>query len=197
MSQPLPPHPLGNPPLVVAAEPMVAAPVPAGPAPLAVETQVRALFAQGKNGAHWFYWVAALSLVNSAVALGGGNFHFVIGLGATWLVDAIAAELARQAPDAALVLKGIAFAFALIVAAIVALFGWLSSKRFTIAQACGMFLYLLDGLLYLLIGDLMSIAFHAFALFQMWRGLQAHRQLAALEEQLASPQASAEFAAAQ
>src|SRR5437879_316354 len=42
-----------------------------------------------QKAARWFWWIAGLSVVNSAVALGGGNFNFVVGLGFTQLVDAI------------------------------------------------------------------------------------------------------------
>jgi hypothetical protein len=49
----------------VPAQPVVRLPNPPGNEHLALETKVATLLARGKNGAHWFYWVAALSLVNS------------------------------------------------------------------------------------------------------------------------------------
>ncbi|HUE74554.1 MAG TPA: hypothetical protein VMP01_27045 [Pirellulaceae bacterium] len=149
--------------------------------------RIAALMAQGKNGAHWFYWVAALSLVTSLIILGGGETHFVIGLGITLLASGMAAGFAQQAPEAALTLQIIAVAFSLFVSAIVALFGWMSAKRYTAVMAIGMGLYFLDGALYLLIQDWMSIAFHAFALYCMWTGMSAFRELNALEQSLASP----------
>ena len=33
-----------------------------------------------RSGARWFYWVAGLSLVNTAAAFAGGHIHFVVGL---------------------------------------------------------------------------------------------------------------------
>ena len=158
----------------------------ATPADGALQARVGALLARGKNGAHWFYWVAALSLVNSVIILAGGQIHFVIGLGVTAIVDALATVIAQENPAFGPMLKGIALVFALAAAAIVALFGWLSSKRYTIAMGIGMVLYLLDGALYLLAGDFLSVGFHAFALFCMWNGLHAYRELAALEESLAA-----------
>jgi hypothetical protein len=47
------------------------------------------------NGAKWFYWIAGLSLVNSLVVVFGGNFHFVLGLGITSVVDELQAVPAR------------------------------------------------------------------------------------------------------
>ena len=149
--------------------------------------QIGALMARGKNGAHWFYWVAALSLVTSIIIVGGGDRHFVIGLGITLVSSTIAAGIAQQAPEAALTLQIIAVTFSLFVSAIVALFGWMSAKRYTAVMAIGMGLYFLDGTLYLLIQDWMSIAFHGFALYCMWTGMSAFRELNALEQSLAAP----------
>lgn len=43
---------------------------------------------RARTGAKWFYWIAALSMVNSMAAMAGGNFHFIVGLGITSVVDA-------------------------------------------------------------------------------------------------------------
>lgn len=153
--------------------------------------RIAALMAKGKKGAHWFYWVAALSLVTSVIILGGGQTHFVIGLGITLLASVIVSSMAQQAPEAALTLQIIAGIFCFLVSAVVAWFGWMSAKRYTAVMGIGMGLYFLDGTLYLLIQDWMSIGFHAFALYCMWVGLSAFRELNALEKSLASPRALA------
>ncbi len=53
-----------------------------------------------------------------------------------------------------------------------------------------MILYLLDGLIYVLVGDWMSVGFHAFVLFGMWSGFSAYREMkqmkAVLEQKLAA-----------
>lgn len=152
-----------------------------------LKTNVQRLLTAGKQGAHWFYWVAGLSLVNSLIMLGGGQIHFVVGLGVTALTDAVAVGIAQQNAELGPVVKGIAIVFAVAVSSVVALLGWLSAKRYTVVMGIGMVLYLVDGLLILLLGSTMSAAFHAFALFWMWNGLRAYWQLAALEESLASP----------
>lgn len=41
-----------------------------------VELQKRA-----NSGAGWFFWIAGLSVVNSAISLLGGGWSFVLGLG--------------------------------------------------------------------------------------------------------------------
>ena len=51
-----------------------------------------AVDAQMKKGANWFFWIAGLSVVNSVILLMEGDRHFVVGLGVTQLVNAIALE---------------------------------------------------------------------------------------------------------
>ena len=154
---------------------------------------VRAELAQlhaGTSGAGWFFWIAALSLINSVILLSGGDRHFVVGLGVTSVADAVARGVADQNPEVAGVAKGIAFGFSLFVAAVVCLFGWLSRRPILPIFVVGMILYLLDGLIYVMFGDWMSVGFHAFVLFGMWNGFNAYRQMKAmkaiLEQQLAA-----------
>ena len=142
------------------------------------------LYQTGLNGANWFYWVAGLSLVNSVILLTGGGTFFVVGLGVTLLADSIAAGVAEEAPELAQTAKIIAFCFDLFVAAVVAGFGWLSGKRYLAVFAIGMVLYLLDGLLFVLIQDWMSVGFHAFALFCMAGGFKAFLELNKVEAAL-------------
>ena len=49
-----------------------------------------------ENGSKWFYWIAGLSIINSVAHLAKGDFSFVIGLGITQIVDAIAFALSRR-----------------------------------------------------------------------------------------------------
>ncbi len=160
-------------PEVVAADPLDA-----------LRAQLAQLHARGTSGAGWFYWIAALSLVNSIILLSGGDRHFVVGLGVTLVADVVAKEVADQEPEIATVAKGIAFAFDLFVAAIVCLFGWLSRRPILPIFAIGMILYLLDGLIYVLAGEWLSVGFHAFVLLGMWSGFTAYREMKQIKAQL-------------
>ncbi len=80
-------------------------------------SEMLALHMQGRKGANWFYWVAGLSLVNSAVILGGGSIFFVIGLGVTLMADSLAAAISQHHPEAVWIVKGVALAFDVFVAA--------------------------------------------------------------------------------
>ena len=131
-----------------------------------------------KTGINWFFWIATLSLVNTALAHFGANIQFIIGLSITAIADAIAVQIGKEQPQHATLAMGIAIGFSLIVALVVMGFGWLSRQRIMWVFAIGIGLYLLDGVVYLLLGDIKSAGFHGFALFGMIRGWLAIRQLA-------------------
>jgi hypothetical protein len=155
------------------------------PAALAVplDGEIREQFQRGKNGAGWFYWIAALSLINSLMVLSGSDTSFALGLGTTLISDGLAVAFAKEEGASQAILVGAAV-FDAVVLGLVVLCGWLSQKRVLPIFALGMGLYLLDGLLCLLLGSMVCIAIHGFALWCMWSGFMAFRQLNALERQL-------------
>jgi hypothetical protein len=149
--------------------------LPAPTTPLAepeVPVLDEALVAQLRGGASWFFWIAGLSLINSLAALTGSNWGFVLGLGVTQVIDAIAHQIGGA---------GLAVGLALDFAAS-GLFigcGVLARKGLAWVFVAGMALYALDGLLFLLVGDWFGLAFHVFVLFCLFKGLQAARLLRA------------------
>jgi hypothetical protein len=182
----LPPHnPYESPVPESAASSPETSPTAAPALPAGFEDQVRELFERGKKGAGWFYLIAVLSLVNTIMILSGSDRTFALGLGVTMFVDSIAAHLYKQqgAHWGVLAFAGV---FDLIVLSLVVLCGWLSRKRMQIVFGIGMALYLFDGLLCLPFGLMIGIAIHAFALWGMWTGFVAYRQLNALEVQSAA-----------
>src|SRR5438067_7750738 len=42
-----------------------------------------------RGGASWFYWIGALSIINTLVAMSGNGTRFIFGLGITQFIDAI------------------------------------------------------------------------------------------------------------
>ncbi len=120
-----------------------------------------------RAGAKWFYWIAALSLVNSLVVIFGGQLHFVVGLGITSVVDELAKGVGSGAGIVlALIINGT-------VAGIFFLFGSFAGKAHKWAFIVGLVLYGLDGLLLLGAKDILSVAFHGYAIFGIVRGLMA------------------------
>jgi len=119
-----------------------------------------------RTSANWFTWIAGLSLVNSAVVVFGGNFHFVVGLGITAVVD----EVAKRAGSAGVVLDLVINGF---VAGLFFVFAHFGKKAQKWAFVAGMTLYTLDALLLLGAMDILSVAFHAYALYCIYRGFAA------------------------
>ncbi len=134
-----------------------------------------------RNGASWFFWVAGLSLINSAVALFGGEWGFIFGLGVTQVVDGIAAAVAEEAQDVATAARLAGFAVNLLIVGVVALMGWLAHRRKQSVFVGGLVLYLFDALLFLLAADFLSLAFHAWVFVAVGGGFLACRKLAALD----------------
>ena len=134
-----------------------------------------AVAAQAKSGASWFYWIAGLSLVNSAIFLFGGNWSFFAGLGATQVVDGIVDGILGNGGFS--VIKLIAFAVDIVIAAIFVGCGVFANKFQIWAFVAGMVLYFLDGLLLLVLGAYLPAAFHVFALYMIYKGLAASKQL--------------------
>ena len=125
---------------------------------------------KAKNGANWFFWIAALSMINSIMTLAGTEWGFIIGLGITQVFDVIGAEFGASP---------ITFVLSTLAAGTFVFFGVLANKRLGWAYVVGMVCYGLDGLLYLAFGDILSAGFHAFVLFWIFQGYRANKELAA------------------
>ena len=128
-----------------------------------------------KSGGSWYYWVAALSLVNSVVAFTGGGGGFVIGLSVTQFMDAMLAESGGSA-------KAIGLVLGVLAAGIFALFGVFACKRHVWAFVVGMLLYGLDTILTVLAEQWLGLAFHGWVLFSLFIGTRAAMQANALSK---------------
>ena len=142
------------------------------------------LEARMKSGANWFYWIAAFSLVTSIISLAGGKWAFLVSLGITQLVDAIANVGADRVGAG---VKIIALVFDLIAAGLFVLLGVFANKRNTWAFVVGMVLYLLDALVCLFIGFWFGLAFHAYALYSIFGGYKAGARLVELDNNAPPP----------
>lgn len=137
--------------------------------------------AKVRNGSSWFFWIAGLSLVNALVTRTGADLSFILGLGITQVIDAIAGVVAAQLAGAALLIHGLALALDLGIAGLFALFGWLGRRLSAWALVVGMVLYALDALIFVLVESWLSVGFHLFALLAIFGGLRALFELRRLE----------------
>ena len=128
-----------------------------------------------KSGGSWFYWVAALSLVNSVVAFSGGGGGFVIGLSVTQFMDAMLSDNGGSA-------KAIGLVLGLLAAGVFALFGVFACKRHVWAFIVGMVLYGLDTVLTVIAEQWLGLAFHGWVLVSLFIGTRAAMQANALSK---------------
>lgn len=136
-----------------------------------------------KAGANNFYWIAGLSIINSASLLVRGNWSFFIGLGVTQIIDGIAIAIAKEVgTNAGTLVRGIAFMLNLGIAGIFVGFGFLAGKKYKWAFVVGMILYALDGLIFLAVGDYLALGFHVLVLFWLYTGLKPINRLTELEK---------------
>jgi hypothetical protein len=145
-------------------------------------TQHAELTQRYKAGVNWFYWIAGLTLVTSLIALGGGGWRFLLSLGTTQVVDAVAEGLSADLGGAP---KIVALVLDLVVTGVFITFGWLAGTKQLWAYILGMVVFLFDGLVSLLVQDLIGVIAHVVVLFFMFRGYQAGQQLVNLEKAMA------------
>lgn len=131
--------------------------------------EAKALEAQRRSGGQWFYWIAGLSLINAVLALTGQDWHFILGLGVTQLVQGLS-----QQPGTAGVKAGLV---GLVVIGLFAVLGQRAIQGHRWAFVLGMTLFALDGVIFLLVQDWVGVGFHAFALTMILRGYLAARRL--------------------
>lgn len=125
-------------------------------------------------GASWFIWIAGLSLVNSVIGMAGGNVHFIVGLGISQLVDAVAHQAGSAGIVLDLIINGI-------VAGVFVLFWHFARKGQRWAFLTGMVLYAADAVLLITFQDWFSVAFHCYALFRIYNGFKGLSVLGQLE----------------
>jgi hypothetical protein len=141
------------------------------------------LAARYKSGANWFYWIAGLTIVTSIITYGGGDWRFLISLGTTQVIDAIASGLATGLGGAPQI---VALVLDLILTGVFVVFGVLANKKFLWAYILGMVVFGLDGLVSLLIQDLIGVVAHVVVLIFMVPGFMAGRKLVELEQMMAA-----------
>lgn len=127
------------------------------------------------SGAHWFYWLAAASIVNSLIVFYYNVPNSMVAFGITRWTDGTAGPLSAEGVVPPL------HATALVVNILIALgfagFGYLASRGSDLAFVLGIFLYVLDAILLIGLRDTFGFGFHLVGLYFLIRGLLASRHL--------------------
>ncbi len=142
--------------------PAVAPPLPAAPQrlkpaqrPSAARPGDPMLARRAQSGAKWFFWIAALSVVNFFAA---GSAEFVVGLAVGILFSGVGTVAA---------------------AGVFALLGFFAWKGHSWSFIVGMILYAGDAVLFAYYSEWLAVAFHAYILFRLFLGLKANLDLKA------------------
>jgi hypothetical protein len=130
-----------------------------------------------KAGASWFLMVGVLSLINSVLSMSGAGIRFIFGLGIAQFVDAFARQAGQSGFALSLIINGC-------VAGVFVLFWNFARKGEQWAFMIGMGLYAVDALVMLMSQNLLPVAFHAYALYRIYRGMNGIRALKQFESQL-------------
>jgi hypothetical protein len=120
-----------------------------------------------RTAARWFWWIAGLSLINTIMFHSGTNFHFVVGLAMTTMVD----EMFASNPPVAMALAGLGAAFYFVI-------GYLAQRGLTWAFYVGLMVYAVDALLYAMVQDWMPVVIHVVAAVFIFKGVVRVRELA-------------------
>jgi hypothetical protein len=127
-----------------------------------------------RRGASWFFTIAILSGINSLLQIFDAHIRFIFGLGITQVVGG----MAKQSSNGTVVLLVVDGLFI----GLLLLCGKWAREKSQGAFLGGMAAYALDGLLLVLFGMWIDAAVHAYALYRMWQGYAASRELAQLEQ---------------
>lgn len=126
-------------------------------------------------GANWFFWLAALSVLNSLLIyfMGLRNAPFAFGL--TQWIDGTTGPLTAEGWSPPLTTS--ALIVNIVIAGIFAGFGYLARRGNDVAFLLGIFLYAVDALLSLGLKDFFGFCFHLVGFFFLFRGLLASRHV--------------------
>ena len=130
--------------------------------------------ARVRQGSSWFFTIADLSGINSLLQIFDAKIHFIFGLGITQ----VAGSVARQSANGTAILLLVDGLFI----GLLLLCGKWARERSQGAFLGGTLAYALDGLLLVLFSAWIDAAVHAYALYRMWQGYAASRELAQLEQ---------------
>ena len=128
-----------------------------------------------RRGAGWFLTIGLLSGVNSLLQIFDAKIRFIFGLGITQVVDAMGKGAGQNGMFITIAVDG-AFIVMLILCSKWAKAG--SQGAFL----GGMIAYALDGVLLLVYSVWLDAAVHAYALYMIWQGYAAARELAQMQQ---------------
>ena len=139
----------------------------------AIEHRLR-IEGEVKGAASWFFWIAALSIINSIIFMLNLDWNFVIGLGVTQLLDFIGRSISETTASG---MKYVSLIINILLSAVFVLIGLFANRGSRKAFMTGIILYILDAVIFVFAFDLLGVGFHIFAIYFMVRGFMACKKL--------------------
>jgi len=149
-------------------------PVSASSPPAAMDPRIPVVLRM-RRGAGWFLTIGVLSGVNAALQIFGLNVRFIFGLGITQVIDAVAHGMGQGGTMVIVVVDG------LFIVMLILCSRWAKTGSQG-AFLGGMIAYALDGVLLLFFSIWLDAAVHAYALWMIWQGYSASRELAQMQQ---------------
>ncbi len=127
------------------------------------------------RAARWFYWIAALSLVNLLASLWGSQWSFALGLGLSQLLSDGGRQLYSAGGSGAAVF--VMYAGCLGSMAFFCACGWFARKPSVFVFMVGIVFFTLDTLIFVFAKDILGVAIHLVVLYFLRQGVPAARIL--------------------
>lgn len=134
--------------------------------PLAAEMELAGFERTIRSGASWFFWVGALSLINSIIVTFEGDWGFALGLELTYLIGFASQAWGASGPWIGM---GVNIFLSLLMLG----FGVAGWQRKFWPYVIGMALYAGDFILTFFTMQILSMVIHGLALFYFYKGLRA------------------------
>jgi len=128
-----------------------------------------------RRGAGWFLTIAILSGVNSVLQIFDAKIRFIFGLGITQVVDVVAHQMGQNGTLVVISVDG------LFIVMLILCSKWAKAGSQG-AFVGGMIAYGLDGVLLLFFSMWLEAAVHAYALWMIWHGYRAARELVQMQQ---------------
>ena len=139
--------------------------------PAAQEAARKKLEKVARNGGDWFFWIAALSALNTAARVFGQVGTLAFALGITQVIEDWGVPQGWRGTWATIAIN-------LPIAGIFVVFGWYARKWRRWAFLAGLALYAVDALVFVMMRiDLWALGLHYLAWLFIFRGSKAAQEL--------------------
>ncbi len=149
--------------------------LPSASAPPAAADPRGPIILRMRRGAGWLLTIAILSGVNSLLQIFEAKIRFIFGLGITQVMDNLWQGSGQNGMILMIAVDGVFIAMLILCSK------WAKAGSQG-AFLGGMIAYALDGVLLLLFSMWLDAAVHAYALWMIWQGYAAARELAQIQQ---------------